>query len=618
MTRKARVIALVLAILLAGLIAFVIGWHVTAGALTIAALALAAAYFFLVFRPARIPAHSLLRARLSGAVHEHSAGSLLDRIRGHDFVTMHQLRDALEHAARDSALTTVMVEIAGVSCGIASALELHDLLAAVGRGGKRTIAVLDSEGAGPREYLIAAGAGEIVVNPDTTLEMLGVSAGSFFLKRALSNLHIEAQTLQWKEYKGAGEMTSREHMSPEVRESVEAVVGDCEKVLVDYLARSRRLAPQRARELLNCGFLSAQAARDCGLADRLGYAQDVAADFEDTEEREPAPPLIERLLRGPWRRQRGKPAGNRIVKLDRYLRRTSYLDDKGRRPRIALVYGLGPVVSGDAPRAGEFISGQQTATELLRAAEDPRVRALIFRVNSPGGSAIGSDLVWRAVTEVQRRGKPVVVSMGDVAGSGGYYVAASADAIVAQPATITGSIGVVYTKFNLAGVLQRVGINVDYAKTAAISDALSITRPLTAIELDQLNEVMGELYANFSAKVAQGRKLDAAQTEIVARGRIWSGSAALANGLVDALGGMARAVELAREKAQLAPDEEHEIALYTSARGLMGLRRMLGSAVEPDFWAGPLARLTGIPEPWLPALAQLLSSSGTLLFCPWF
>jgi protease-4 len=211
-----------------------------------------------------------------------------------------------------------------------------------------------------------------------------------------------------------------------------------------------------------------------------------------------------------------------------------------------------------------------------------------------------------------------VVSMGDVAGSGGYYVAASADAIVAQPATITGSIGVVFTKFNLAGVLQRIGINIDYAKTAAISDALSITRPLTTDELDQLNRVMGELYANFSAKVAQGRKLDAAQTEMVARGRIWSGTAALANGLVDALGGMARAVELAREKAQLAPGEEHEIALYTSGGGLMGLRRILGSTLAPDFWAGPLARITGLPEPWLPALAQLLSNSGTLLLCPWF
>ena len=190
----------------------------------------------------------------------------------------------------------------------------------------------------------------------------------------------------------------------------------------------------------------------------------------------------------------------------------------------------------------------------MHAARDPRVRAVVFRVNSPGGSAVGSDLVWRAVTEVQRRGKPVVVSMGDVAGSGGYYVPMAADAIVAQPSTVTGSIGVVYTKFNLADLLERIGINVDYAKSSPIGDALSLTRAMTESELEQLNRVMGEVYCEF-LRQGRGRAASsiAAQTEAVARGRVWSGTAAAGNGLVDELGGMARAVELAREKARLAP-----------------------------------------------------------------
>src|SRR5260370_6487584 len=194
----------------------------------------------------------------------------------------------------------------------------------------------------------------------------------------------------------------------------------------------------------------------------------------------------------------------------------------------------------------------------------------------------------------------------------------AADAIAAQPATITGSIGVVYTKFNAAALLERAGINVDFAKTAAISDALSITRPLTESELDQLNQVMGELYGNFTAKVAQGRKLDAVRAEAVARGRIWSGLAAQANGLVDALGGMARAIELAREKAKIAPGQEHEIAVYSPMRGLMGLRLALGSAANSYPMAGALAWLTGLPEPCLPALAQLRFRSGAMLLCPWF
>jgi protease IV len=617
-TREARVIAAVLAMLVVGGAAFFFGRYTSATALIVAAAALAAAYFFLVIRPARIPGEALLRLRLSGSLHEYSVGSLLDRIRGRDFITMHHLREVLEHAARDPALKAVMVEVGGVSCGLACAQELHDLLAAAGRGGKRTLAVLDADSAGPREYLIAAGAGEIVANPDIALMMLGVSAGSFFLKRAISNLHVGAQSLQWKEYKGAGEMFSREDMSPEVRESVEAVVADWQRILVDYIARSRRMDAARAGELLNGGFLSARAAHDCGLIDRVGYTQDILTEFEARDGGAPRPSLIARILRRAHRDEEyEQPQTDRVVGLGRYLRRIGYLEDRGRRPRIGLVYGLGPVIAGEAPMAGEFISGEQTAAELMRAAHDPRVRAVVFRVNSPGGSAVGSDLVWRAVTEVQRRGKPVVVSMGDVAGSGGYYVAAAADAIVAQPATVTGSIGVVYTKFNLGELFNRAGVNIDYAKSAPMGDALSLARPLTEAELDQLNQVMGELYGTFSAKVAQGRKLDAAQTEAVARGRIWSGSAAASNGLVDALGGMARAVELAREKAGLTPGQEHAMALYTPLRGLMGLRSIL--APTADNWlARPVARMTGLPERWLPSMAHLLTQTGAMLFCPWF
>jgi protease IV len=620
-TRQTRVIVLVLAILLVGAIAFLLGWHAIAAMLAVAALAAAAAYFLLIFRPARIPPDSLLRLRLSGRLREHSAGSLLDRLRGRDYVTMHELRIALEHAARDPALQAVMVEVAGLSCGLASAQELHDLLAAVGRGGKRTVAVLDSDGAGPREYLIAAAASEIVANPDIALMMLGVSAGSLFLKRALSNLHVGVQTLQWKEYKGAAEMTSREHMSPEVRESIEAVVADWERILTEYLARARRLDPVRARELVNGGFLSARMGQEAGLIDHIGHGQDVTAEFEAQDEAEEEGrriPILTRLIRRSTRRDARKRRGNRVIELDRYLRRAGYLDDKGRRPRIALVYGLGPVIAGEPPRAGEFISGQQTAAELMRAAHDPRVRAVLFRVNSPGGSAVGSDQVWRAVNEVRRRGKPVVVSMGDVAGSGGYYVAMAADAIVAQPATVTGSIGVVYTKFNFADLLERAGINVDYAKSSSLGDALAPTRPLAEAELDQLNAVMGELYTNFTAKVSEGRKLDPERTEAVARGRIWSGSAAAGNGLVDALGGMASALQLAREKATLAPGQEHELAIYTPMRGLVGLRLASAFSAAPQWVAEPLARLIGLPEQWLPAVFGLLFRSGPSLLCPWF
>jgi protease IV len=623
-SRKLRVIIIIVVLALMSAAAFFFAWYAAGAVAAAIALAIAAAYYLLIFRPARIPRDSLLRVRLSGRVSDFSAGSLLDRILGRESVTMHYLREALTHAAKDPALEAVMVEVADVHCGMGSAQELHDLIAAVGRAGKRTIAVFDAEAAEPHAYLIAAAAREIVANPDTSLMMLGVTVGGFFAKRALANLHVGAQSLQWKEYKGAAEVTSREHMSPEVRESLEAVVKDWQEVLVDYLARSRRLEQARVKELVNSGFLSAATGCEVGLIDRVGYAQDLLAEYEpqDETERQRSPfmdRLMDRLLGRAQPQEDRRRHINRVVEFNRYLRRTRYLEDKGSRPRIGIVYGLGPVISGEPPRAGEFISGQQTAAELMHAARDPRVHAVVFRINSPGGSGVGSEMVWRSVGEVRRLGKPVVVSMGDVAGSGGYYVAMGADAIVAEPSTLTGSIGVVYTKFNAGELLDRIGINIDFLKTSPVGDALSITRPLAESELEQLNQVMGEMYSNFTSKVAQGRKLDPAQTEAVARGRVWTGAAAASNGLVDELGGMDRAIELARQKAKLAAEQEYELASYSGQRGLMGWRLAFASTAQPLLLPFELfSRAAGIPEQWLPALVQIFCRNGFALICPWF
>src|SRR6266446_5526143 len=369
--------------------------------------------------------------------------------------------------------------------------------------------------------MVAAGASEIVANPDTMFTLLGVATGGVLLRNAFAKLKIQAQTLQWKEYKGAAETLARDTMSPALRESMEAVVGDWEKVLVETIASARKLSPERARELIAAGFVSAKFAVDNGLIDREGYIEDIRAYFDPEAKRKT------------------------FVSLARYRRHAVYTRERGRRARIALVHGIGPVIAGDGPAAQNVISGVATAAQLERASRDDRVRAIVFRVNSPGGSAVGSDLVWRAVREAQGRGKPVVVSMGDVAGSGGYYVAAGADAIVAESTTITGSIGVVYTKFSIHDLLHQIGVGIDVAKSDTISDALSLARPLTAAELDQLNLVVGELYSNFTSKVAEGRKLDPAAAEAVARGRIWSGIAAHARGLVDELGGLSRAVAIA-------------------------------------------------------------------------
>jgi protease IV len=223
--------------------------------------------------------------------------------------------------------------------------------------------------------------------------------------------------------------------------------------------------------------------------------------------------------------------------------------------------------------------------------------------------------VWRAVREAQGRGKPVVVSMGDVAGSGGYYVAAGADAIVAEPATITGSIGVVYAKFNLGILLGELGVHFDYVKSAPISDAMSFARAMSDAELAQLNETIGHMYSTFTAKVAEGRRLSAEQAEAVAKGRIWSGLAAKERGLVDQVGGMATAVAIARARAHIAERQSHQLVTYRAERRWFDLRG--GSAEASTPWAiRAAASALGIPNRWAPAMLEILVRGGVMLLCP--
>ena len=590
-SREVR-LAIIVAILSAvGSVACVAGdWKAGITIIGVAA-AMVAAFWFAVVRPAQIPRNAVVVVRLAGPIEEDATRSPLDQLMRRGAQSLDHLRYVFESAAIDDDVRTIVVEIAEFGAGLATAHEIHRLLRAAQAGGKRVIALLRGDNAGLREYLVAAGAGEIVANPDTMLTMLGVATGGVFLKSALAKLKIQAQTLQWKEYKGAAETLDRDTMSPAVRESMEAIVADWEKILIETIAAARKLTAERARELIAAGFVSARFAVENHLIDREGYIEDIRAEFD---------PEAKRKV---------------FVGMARYRRHAVFTRERGRRVRIALVHASGPVISGEAPATGEFISGVATAAQIDRASRDERVSAIVFRVNSPGGSAVGSDLVWRAVREAQGRGKPVVVSMGDVAGSGGYYVAAGADAIVAEAATITGSIGVVYAKFNLSNLLNDLGVHFDFVKSAPISDAMSMARAMTDGELAQLNETIGHLYSAFTAKVAQGRRLSPAQAEAVAKGRIWSGLAAKEHGLIDEVGGLSTAVAIARDRAHIAEHQRHQLVTYRAERRWLELRP--GSAEASTPWAiRAAAGALGIPNRWAPAMLEMLVRGGVMLLCP--
>ncbi len=592
-SREVRLAIMVAVLLLLGLLALT-HHEIKAGvSLLVIAAASLAVFWYAVIRPARIPREAVITIRLSGSIHEDPQVTPIDQLlrRGRAAMSLRNLRYALEAVEADPSVRGIIVEIGGFEAGLATCHEIYRLLRAAHLRGKRIVALFTGDGLGPRELLIAAGATEVVANPDTMIAMLGVAAGGIFLKSALEKFGVQAQTLQWKEYKGAAEMFSRDAMSPALRESLDAIIRDSERLIAEAISESRKIDLERVHELLAAGFISAKDAADARLIDRSGYREDIRASFD------------------------ADPDSKVFISLGRYIRHAAHVRERGRRPRIAVVCATGPVVAGDAPVAGEFISASATAAQFDRASRDERVSAIVFRINSPGGSAVASDIVWRAVREAQGRGKPVIVSMGDVAGSGGYYIAAGADAIVAEPATVTGSIGVVFTRFSLANLLNQLGVHFDFVKTSERADALSISRALSEDELAQIDRTVGHLYDNFVARVSEGRRLTVEQAEAVARGRVWSGVAAKQNGLVDEVGGFGRAIEIARERAKIERRQDHELVDYRPVRGLWGLRLAMGSERMP-FGGELVARAIGVPVRWAPAMFELLARGGAILLCP--
>lgn len=316
-------------------------WTLGIAAFGVAA-AMTAAFYYAVLRPARIPRDAVVVIRLAGPIEEDVVRSPVDQLLRRGGQSLDGLRYALEAAATDSDVRAVLVEISSFGAGLATAHEIHRLLRAVQSANKRVIALLRGDSAGLREYLVAAGAGEIVANPDTMLTMLGVATGGVFLRAALDKLKVQAQTLQWKEYKGAGETLGRDTMSPALRESMEAIVGDWEKILVEAIASARKLTPERARELIATGFISAKSAVDNKLIDREGYIEDIRADFD--------------------------PEGKRkvFVNLARYRRHAIFTRERGRRARIALVHASGAYATCPFGRSfREFVGSQRRLRKKL-------------------------------------------------------------------------------------------------------------------------------------------------------------------------------------------------------------------------------------------------------------
>ena len=477
--------------------------------------------------------------------------------------------------------------------------ELRRAVTDFAAAGKTTLAWAESFGefsASNVQYYLATAFEKVWLQPSGDLGLTGIAVERVFLRGLLDKVGADFQVAKRHEYKSAAEQLTETRFSEPARQATERMTESVTDQLVQAIAERRGLTTEKVSELIDAGpFLASRALAE-GLVDQLGYRDEVYA-----EARKLAGPDCAVLYLG--RYQRGRAVAERV-------RRTVTRVPGSHEPAVALIYATGPIRrgrSGRGPLSGNSMGSDTIAAAIRSAARDSR--AIVLRVNSPGGSYVASDTIWREVVRARAGGTAVVVSMGDVAASGGYYISMAADEIVAQPGTITGSIGVLTGKPVLGEALSRTGVSSDLVKQGAHADMFSQLRPFSPEEWALVNDWLDHIYADFTGKVATGRGMTAEQVHEVARGRVWTGADALAHGLVDELGGLDRAAAIARGRAGLPATAP--LRIYPRVRPVDRLRPPASSESRGAAQASLLADSWG--PAWQLAARAGLSPHGPLM-----
>lgn len=404
---------------------------------------------------------------------------------------------------------------------------------------------------GTLSYYLASAFGEVWMQPSGTVGLVGFATSALFLRDALDKLGVEAQFVARGEYKSAANLFTQDRYTEPHREADAALVNGLRAQVWDAVAASRGIDVTALDALADRAPLLREDAVTAGLVDRIGFRDEVYARIAEMAGAEGVSPETGDAD--------GEDAPPRLY-LARYARaKKPSVPGVKSHPKIAVVTVAGAIVSGRGgrqmpPMGGANSGGDTIAAALRQAAADDDVVAVVLRVDSPGGSVTGSETIWREVVRTRERGKPVVASMGGVAASGGYYVSMAADAIVANPGTITGSIGVVTGKFIARDLKDRLGVGSDSVRTNANADAWSINAPFTEEQHAQVVAEADLFYTDFVQRVADGRNMSVDAVEQVARGRVWTGADALERGLVDELGGLRVAIRRAKALAGIDVD----------------------------------------------------------------
>ena len=462
----------------------------------------------------------------------------------------------LDQAAGDEKIAGVILEIRAAALARGKLNELREAIGRVRASGKKVYAQLES--AIGAQYLLASACDEIVMPESGVILIPGLYAEFGYYKDLLEKLGIEADILHVGDYKGAGEPYTRRSMSEPVKKNMTALVDDLFDQMITQIASDRNLQVDEVRALVDKGLLRPEEAKEAGLIDRVDYPDSLRTELTAEYDADKLVYVLNYAKKNVDTDFSG-PMG--MMKMFQILLGGDGSGKSSKGPKIAVVYAVGPIMSGKSesnPFGGEVMGSDTIVEALEEAADDENVKAIVLRINSPGGSALASDLIWRATQETD---KPVVASMGDVAGSGGYYIAMGADRIVADPGTITGSIGVVGGKFNMAGLYGKIGLTTDVISRGKHSGMFSSTANFTDSEREVVTAMMQGVYRQFTTKAAEGRHLPLEKLEELAGGQVYTGRVAKRIGLVDELGTLKDAIQLAKQLAGLKPGEKAELRI---------------------------------------------------------
>jgi len=505
--------------------------------------------WMMVLRGPSVPDHSTLILRIGGELVETPPNDVLGQVTGGARAqTVRSYVEALRRAKDDPRIESVLIIPTPFQSPYwGKVQEIRDAVVDFKKSGKRISAYL--EYAGEREYYLASAADRVYLVPTSSLDVAGIATYEVFLKGTLDKIGTQADFEKIGDYKTAPNQLTQTTFTPAHREMTESLTRDMYEQLVRGIAEARKKTVEEVRALIDEGpFLADQALR-AGLIDTLAY-EDQLDDH-------------------------GAVSKSGVVEGERYTRVRRAFQGRG-APRVAVVYITGVISSGDGgfdPLNGEVAGSTRLVKAIRLARADDAVRAIVVRIDSPGGSSIASDVIWRelTVTKNEKPDRPLVASMSDLAASGGYYVAVAAPHIVAQPATLTGSIGIYGGKFITGGTFSKLGANIEEVAIGRNAGLESPERPFNESERQKLREQITAFYKGFVEKVAASRKLPVERVDQLAQGRVWTGAQARGHGLVDALGGLDRAIALAKEHAGISPDTAVEVVTYPARRTLAEL-----------------------------------------------